>query len=131
MDDEEIKPARMSRFFHWCKLGFSSIGPIKWLVLLVLGAGTATNEAIQNTVMDALTSEPLPIPAGETVVPNTISPELRQSLNSMDRKLGTHDAEILSLKQDIFELEQRRTAESDRDDDQLGTRIQTLEGFHD
>jgi hypothetical protein len=131
---EEL-PAEKIGAFHWVKLMLTSATTIKWLVVLILGAGTVTNSAVQEQVMSVFeTSEEVPpIPAGETTVPEApgINPLVTQSLNAMDRKLGTHDAEILSLKEDLFELEQRRTAESDRDDDQLGTRIQTLEGFHD
>jgi hypothetical protein len=52
MDEED--EGRMSRFFHWIKLGITSAPLIKGVLVIVvsfLGVGTATNPAIQKKVM--------------------------------------------------------------------------------
>ncbi len=137
MGDEEL-PADKIGAFHWVKLMLTSATTLKWLIVLILGTGTVTNSAVQETVMNALPGdwgeeeESLPIPDGETTLPAPgINPEVRQSLNALNRAVNTQAGEIQSLKEDLFELEQRRKADSDRDDSTLEKRIVGLEEFHD
>lgn len=124
----------MSRFYHWVKLGFSSIGPIKWIILLVLGTGTATNESVQSTVTELFESEPatLPIPEGETVLPPPgINPEVRQSLGALNSAVNKQASQIKALQIELRELEERRMEQSDAKDLKLDARLTEIEGLVD
>lgn len=136
MGDEAL-PTEKIGAFHWVKLGLTSATTIKWIVLLVLGAGTLTNEAVQNTAADLVgwaetEEEDSTIPEGETVVPAAgMNPEVRISLISHKSALDKYGAEITALRAEILQLEERREAGSERGDATLEGRIIRLEGYHD
>jgi hypothetical protein len=139
MEEEVLAPTQMSRFYHWVKMGLTSAGTIKWIVFLLAGTGAATNATVQEMLVDNLpswgdaTEVVVPIPTGQTVVPQPagINPQVILSLQSLQAAVDQHTAALLAVKEDLIELEERREAESDRDDDVLENRIVGLEGFHD
>ena len=133
---DETPPANQIGAFHWVKLGLTSATTIKWIVVLVLGAGTLTNETVQNAASELVNwspvEEPLPIPEGETVVPDVvgINPQVRQSLRSMNSAVNAHKGELAALREDLRKLEERREAGSELGDATLEQRIVDLEEYH-
>ena len=121
------------------KLALTSATTIKWLVMLVLGAGAVTNATVQDTLQEMLPSwgqdESLPIPEGEVVAPSTsvnqaddaFRAQLTQSLHSMKRLLDKHSGEIKVLALEIDEMEERVEAESDAGDLKLDERLTHVE----
>lgn len=138
MDEED--ESRMSRFFHWIKLGITSAPLIKGLIVITvsfLGLGTVTNPAVQERVMSLIESEPevLPIPAGQVpTVPTVVGrdyssfhAQVRQSLEAMKRAIENNKAGLKVIELDVDELEERREMESDANDLKLDGRLKDIE----
>jgi len=140
MDEED--ESRMSRFFHWVKLGITSAPLIKGLIVITvsfLGLGTVTNPAVQEKVMSLIETtpeEPLAIPAGYVpLAPVAAGPDhsafhaqVRQSLTAMKAAIENNKAGIKVIELDVDELEERREIESDANDLKLDGRLQAIEG---
>ena len=134
---DEAKAARIP-WYKALKLFILNLPVIAKVVMLVIGLWGGTMAAPEvYEKLSALTAEdpppPLPIPAGITVVPETITvnPEVRQSLASMNAAINAHTGALKAIREDIRQLEERREASSERDDAALEARIVGLEGFHD
>ena len=82
ISEAEVKQARATPF-QWATLFFSNL-PMLIKIVGLLGVG-AVGAVGAPKVYQAWNGETLPVAEGETVVPReTISPELRQSLESMN-----------------------------------------------
>lgn len=138
MDEED--ESRMSRFFHWIKLGITSAPLIKGLIVITvsfLGLGTVTNPAVQEKVMSLIESEPvtLPIPEGEVPPAPTVvgidytgfHAQVQQSLAAMKSAIDNNKAGLKVIEMDVDELEERREVESDANDLKLDGRLKAVE----
>jgi hypothetical protein len=103
LSDAEIKRLRGASAFDWATLLLPNV-PVIIKALLLLGVGASGAVAVPQ-VYQSFTAEeqPPPIAQGETVVPVTITPELRQSLDSFDAAITRHEAELSSLREMLAE----------------------------
>lgn len=103
---EEEQPRKATRF-QWAGLLLTNFGPIKALLIIIFGLGTATNEHVQKQVFGIFgANDFIELPEGSTA---DIDPEsqgavfranLRQSIAAINAKLKTHDRSINTLSQD-------------------------------
>jgi hypothetical protein len=114
LEDSEI---RQVRAFDWTKMLIPHAPLLLKIIPLLTIGGVAGYQAPK--VIERLNGGPPPIAPGETVVPEELPPELKQSLDSLN-------AAISKLQKRASALE----GQSKRDDTALDERIQRLEGEH-
>lgn len=103
--------------FDWIGLAITG-APLLLKVVLALGLGGAAVVGGEK-VYQRFSGEPLPIAEGETVIPSDISPELRQSLDSLNAAINKHTEALEQLRR------QRQAGDS-----KLEERVEFLEGQH-
>lgn len=119
-------PSEQIGTFHWIKLALTSATTIKWLVLLVLGAGTVTNQSVQNAAVGLLpawgSEESLPIPDGQVSAPtadavgDAFRAQVKQSIRSLNAAVNANTSSINSVRNYSGALH-----------DQVGIRVDALE----
>ena len=116
--------------FQWATLILTNFGPIKALVILILGAGTAYHvPAVKNFVNGGSS---LPIPKGQVVTPDATQTEafraqLIQSLESITAAVDGHTEEITALRKDMSEANKAARNESSAEDLKQNQRLDALE----
>lgn len=102
MVDERKNPngSREDRHIEKLKIYQAMFRDIRYTIPLVITLVGALGYTNAEEIKRVFAYEPLPIAEGETVIPEAITPELKQSLDSMDAAIAKLQARVAALAEE-------------------------------